>query len=174
MKSDRLILRPWQLPADKESFFQIYCNSEVTHFLPRVRQLATDVETLNAHFSVRLQTVRNQSKGSDWWAMIERKNNQIIGSIILQNLPDNYGYPTPDIEIGWHLRRDYWGQGYITEAAKVILEYGLITLQLPIIYAVVNPDNYRSIRVTERLGMQSMGLTNKYYDTEALLFSIKA
>jgi RimJ/RimL family protein N-acetyltransferase len=70
--------------------------------------------------------------------------------------------------------RDYWGQGYITEAAKVILEYGLITLQLPIIYAVVNPDNYRSIRVSERLGMQSMGLTNKYYDTEALLFSIEA
>jgi RimJ/RimL family protein N-acetyltransferase len=53
--------------------------------------------------------------------MIDRKNNQIIGSIILQNLPDNYGYPTPDSEIGWHLRRDYWGQGYITEAAKVIL-----------------------------------------------------
>lgn len=45
---------------------------------------------------------------------------------------------------------------------------------MPIIYAVVNPDNYRSIRVTERLGMQSMGLTNKYYDTEALLFSIAA
>jgi len=106
--------------------------------------------------------------------MIDQKNNQIIGSIILQNLPDNYGYPTPDSEIGWHLRCDYWGQGYITEAAKVILEYGLITLQLPIIYAVVNPDNYRSIRVTERLGMQSMGLTNKYYDTEALLFSIEA
>ena len=106
--------------------------------------------------------------------MIDRKNNQIIGSIILQNLPDNHGYPTPDIEIGWHLRCDYWGQGYMTEAAKVILEYGLITLQLPIIYAVVNPDNYRSIRVTERLGMQSMGLTNKYYDTEALLFSIEA
>ncbi len=61
--------------------------------------------------------------------MIDRKNNQIIGSIILQNLPDNYGYPTPDIEIGWHLRCDYWGQGYMTEAAKVILEYGLITLQ---------------------------------------------
>jgi RimJ/RimL family protein N-acetyltransferase len=47
--------------------------------------------------------------------------------------------------------RDYWGQGYITEAAKVILEYGLITLQLPIIYAVVNPDNYRSIRVSGKI-----------------------
>jgi hypothetical protein len=36
--------------------------------------------------------------------MIDQKNNLIIGSIILQNLPDNYGYPTPDSEIGWHLR----------------------------------------------------------------------
>jgi [ribosomal protein S5]-alanine N-acetyltransferase len=159
MISDRLILRPWQLPTDKEAFFQIYQNTEVTHFLPRIRQLATDRESLNAHFLVRLQDIRQQGNGSDWWAMIDRTNEQIIGSIILQNLPDQYGYPTPEIEIGWHLRRDYWGKGYITEAAKVILEYGFLSLQLPISYAVVNPENYRSIRVTERLGMQSMGLT---------------
>ena len=63
MKSDRLILRSWQLPADKESFFQIYQNSEVTYFLPRIRQLATDIESLNAHFSVRLATIRNQGNG---------------------------------------------------------------------------------------------------------------
>jgi RimJ/RimL family protein N-acetyltransferase len=172
MISDRLILRPWQLPTDKEAFFQIYRNTEVTHFLPRIRQLATDVESLNAHFLVRLQDIRQQGNGSDWWAMIDRTNDQIIGSIILQNLPDKYGYPTPEIEVGWHLRRDYWGKGYMTEAAKVILEYGFLSLQLPIIYAVVNPDNYRSIRVTERLRMQSMGLTDKYYGTEALLFSL--
>ncbi|TYT71532.1 GNAT family N-acetyltransferase, partial [Microcystis aeruginosa KLA2] len=74
MKSDRLILRPWQLPADKESFFQIYQNSEVTDFLPRIRQLATDIESLNAHFSERLPTIRNQGNGSNWWAMIDQKN----------------------------------------------------------------------------------------------------
>jgi len=62
MKSDRLILRPWQLPADKESFFQIYQNSEVTYFLPRIRQLATDIESLNAHFSALSDRKMNQAE----------------------------------------------------------------------------------------------------------------
>ncbi|MCC5630851.1 GNAT family N-acetyltransferase [Nostoc sphaeroides CHAB 2801] len=47
-------------------------------------------------------------------------------------------------------------------------------MNLPVIYAVVKPENHASIRVTERLGMKPIGRTNKYYNIELLLFQLDA
>ncbi|MEQ8463257.1 MAG: GNAT family N-acetyltransferase [Coleofasciculus sp. E1-EBD-02] len=76
--------------------------------------------------------------------------------------------------MGWHFRRVSWGKGYATEAARGIIAYGFNTLQLPVLYAVVHPDNKRSIRVTQRLGMTPMGLTNRYYGVQLLLFKLES
>ncbi|MEH2063951.1 MAG: GNAT family N-acetyltransferase [Nostoc sp.] len=37
-------------------------------------------------------------------------------------------------------------KGYATEAGRVMLNYGFSILNLPVIYAVVKPENYASIR----------------------------
>jgi hypothetical protein len=39
------------------------------------------------------------------------------------------------------------------------------------VYAIILPENVRSIRVTERLGMKPLGLTMHYYDKQALHFA---
>ncbi len=76
-------------------------------------------------------------------------------------------------EVGWHLKKASWGKGYATEAAKGIINYGFNVLQLPIIYAVVKPENHASVKVTQRLGMTPMGITNRYYNgVELLLFKL--
>jgi RimJ/RimL family protein N-acetyltransferase len=59
----------------------------------------------------------------------------------------------PDIEIGWRLAREHWGNGYATEAASAWLEYGFQTLTLPRIISICDVPNSRSIAVMERLGM---------------------
>ena len=46
-------------------------------------------------------------------------------------------------------------------------------MQLPIIYAVVKPENLASVRVTQKLGMMPMGLTQKYYGVELALFGLE-
>lgn len=108
--------------------------------------------------------------GSGFWAVVEKETAIVVGAILLKTLPDNHGSPTQDYEVGWHLRRISWGKGYATEAGRAMLNYGFSILQLPVIYAVVKPENYASIRVTQKLGIDSVGLTNKYYNTELLLF----
>ncbi|MGB7520093.1 MAG: GNAT family N-acetyltransferase, partial [Spirulinaceae cyanobacterium] len=75
--------------------------------------------------------------------------------------------------IGWHLRRRSWGQGYATEGAKKILEYGFDSLNLPVIYAITRAENKRSIRVMERLKMLPLGTTDKYYGIKCSLFQLK-
>jgi ribosomal-protein-alanine N-acetyltransferase len=59
----------------------------------------------------------------------------------------------PDIEIAWRLAHDHWGKGYATEAAHAVITDGFCRLGIRNIVGVTTPDNMRSRRVMERLGM---------------------
>lgn len=60
-------------------------------------------------------------------------------------------------DIGYALRRDAWGQGLATEAARALVEFGLRTLALHRIWATCHVDNARSARVLEKVGMLREG-----------------
>ena len=62
---------------------------------------------------------------------------------------------TPCVEIGWRLRRDAWGQGYATEAARAALAHGFETLGLREIVSFTAVANEPSIAVMRRLGMHT-------------------
>ena len=74
-----------------------------------------------------------------------------------------------DVEIGWHLHPDAWGQGYATEAAEAVLD-DAFSRGLAKVLAVTNPDNHASQAVCRRLGMTHLGCTTRYYDTPNELF----
>ena len=61
---------------------------------------------------------------------------------------------TPCVEIGWRLARSAWGHGYATEAARAVLAFGFETVGLGEILSWTVPQNERSWRVMERLGMR--------------------
>ncbi|MFZ3590649.1 GNAT family N-acetyltransferase [Bacillus sp. DJP31] len=56
-------------------------------------------------------------------------------------------------EIGYILNRDYWGKGYATEVAKLLIEFGFKVLDLHRIYATCDPRNVKSTKVLEKVGM---------------------
>jgi RimJ/RimL family protein N-acetyltransferase len=86
--------------------------------------------------------------GQGYWTMLYR--DAFVGWILLMPL-DTIG---PEIEIGWRVRRDAWGQGLATEAAAPILDHGLRTLNLARVIADIAPENVGSRRVAEKLGMR--------------------
>ena len=59
----------------------------------------------------------------------------------------------PCVEVGWRLRRDAWGHGYATEAARAVLAHGFQTLGLDEIVSFTTVANEPSIAVMRRLGM---------------------
>lgn len=59
----------------------------------------------------------------------------------------------PGVEIAWRLAFDQWKKGYATEAARAVIDDGFTRLGLGEIVAITTPDNVRSRRVMERLGM---------------------
>jgi len=60
---------------------------------------------------------------------------------------------TPCVEVGWRLAAPYWGKGYATEAAKAAVGLGFERLGLDQIVSFTAPQNRRSRRVMEKLGM---------------------
>ena len=59
----------------------------------------------------------------------------------------------PLIEIGYHLKRAVWGNGYATEAALACRDYAFAVLNAPRVVSIVNPHNWPSRWVAERIHM---------------------
>jgi ribosomal-protein-alanine N-acetyltransferase len=73
-------------------------------------------------------------------AIVLKATNTLIGGCgIYESNPDNReGY------IGYVLNRNFWGQGYATEAAQALLEFGFNQLKLHRIFATCDPENIAS------------------------------
>ena len=84
---------------------------------------------------------------------IERKaDGRVIG--LLGLICQDYGQG----EMGWALGVEHRGQGYATEAARALMDYGFHSLGLHRIHADTSTDNCAAWRVMERLGMRCEGL----------------
>jgi len=93
---------------------------------------------------------RYERDGHGLWAIDLKSTGEMIGDcgITLQEVD---GQPLP--EIGYHLRRDMWGQGYATEAARACRDYGFTQLNAEVLISLIRPENVPSRRVAERNGM---------------------
>lgn len=60
----------------------------------------------------------------------------------------------PDVDIGFALLEEYANCGYAYEAALIIKDYALKQLNLKRLIAIVNPDNQRSIKLLEKIGLR--------------------
>jgi RimJ/RimL family protein N-acetyltransferase len=103
-----------------------------------------------------------------WWApMIAMKPEEAIQWLSLvvelksqRRVIGNVGFNAKRIEdsfqgqIGWILGRTYEGRGYATEAVTALLDYLFRTVEFHRVYAMTSPDNRRSWRLMERLGMR--------------------
>jgi RimJ/RimL family protein N-acetyltransferase len=67
------------------------------------------------------------------------------------------------LEVGYMLKRAYWGMGYATEGASALARYGFTEIGVNKVYASIRPENQHSIRVAERIGMRAEGSFIKTY-----------
>ncbi len=88
--------------------------------------------------------------GYGLWAVILRATGELIGDCGLVN---QQVAGVPEIEVGYHVRRDLWGQGLATEAALGCLNYGFTTLDRRRFVSLIHPHNMASRRVAEKVGM---------------------
>lgn len=87
-------------------------------------------------------------RGWGRWALEKKEGGGLIGYCGLAHGSEEIG-----VELVYLLARGAWGKGIATEAASAALRYGFEVLGFDSIAAVTLPDNWRSRRVMQRLGM---------------------
>jgi RimJ/RimL family protein N-acetyltransferase len=171
----RLVVRPWtQRESDVDRILDMYSRWEVARWLGSVpRALESRAEAAGA---VDRWAARSEADGRlGIWAAQVRDTGVVAGTVLLVHLTDSGGEPggAAEVEVGWHLHPDSWGNGYATEAGRGTIEHGFAG-GLTEIFAVVRPENEPSLAVCRRLGMSPLGRTNQWYGSELEGFRITA
>jgi RimJ/RimL family protein N-acetyltransferase len=143
LETERLVLR-YLTPGDVDSIFAVIGDPETMKFYP---------EKFTREDAVRWVT-RNQERyrndGHGLFAVTLKSTGEVIG---------NCGLVRQDVEgeslmeVGYHFRRDHWGHGYATEAARGCMAYAFGHLTAEKVISLILAENLPSRRVAERNGM---------------------
>ena len=133
IETERLLIRPLQ-GAEREQIVNLWLDSI------NERLHATDTE----------EQVRRWVEGV--WGVWERDTGELVGDSTLFFAAEHVEW-----ELAYGVRRDRWGLGYATEAARACVNYGFENLALERIVADVEPQNVASIRVLEKVGFVRVG-----------------
>lgn len=146
MRTERLILRNWE-DRDRDLFHCINSDERVMEFFPFRRDRA-QADAKMDEFRARIA-----EDGYGFAAAEIVATSECIGFVGLLDTDHVPSLPAGTVEIGWRLAPEFWGKGYVTEAAEAWLAYGFETLGLDEIVSFAVAANRRSTAVMERLGM---------------------
>jgi ribosomal-protein-alanine N-acetyltransferase len=129
---------------------------------PEVMRWLGDGKTVLKHPDELLSRVDRFSRHQDdygysLWAVVEKGTGEPIGHCGLIHLEEG-----PEIELGYSLKKKSWGRGYATEASRAALGAGFDRVGLRTIVALAYPDNARSRKVLEKLGMAHVGTAHHF------------
>jgi ribosomal-protein-alanine N-acetyltransferase len=144
IETERLVIRPFRM-TDLPQVLARVRDPEVTRFTGG---------TVSPEKATRLfqQVIDRQAERFPFGhrAIVLRASQLNIGYCGLGDLPH---VAEKLIEISYGLNREFWGQGYATEAATALLRHGFEELKLAEVVAAIHPQNVASIRVAEKLGL---------------------
>jgi len=125
---------------------RIFCDAEVMRFSEGVKTRGWVQDWLQSCLE------RYQTWGFGPYAVVEQSQQDVLGYCGLFLFPDLDGQA--EIEIGYRLARSAWGKGYATEAALKVRDYAFNTLGIKRLIALIDPSNFSSVRVAEKIGMR--------------------
>lgn len=123
---------------------------------PRVTRYMTwgpgDLSSTESHVRQAMATAAEQPRHVFEVAVVENDSGLVVGSARL-SVKD---WLNRRADVGYVLRHDRWGRGYITEATALLVRFGF-DYGMHRIEAMCHPDNHGSVRVMEKVGMRYEG-----------------
>jgi len=154
LESERLLFRRI-LQSDSKDLFLIRTDDDVMRYLDIARfESIGDAEkwVQTADESYNKETGIN-------WGIVEKHSNNFIGYFgFWRMIPEHCR-----AEIGYALKPEFWGKGYMYETINRIVKFGFENMNLHSIEANVNPLNERSKKVLERIGFKKEAYFRENY-----------
>ena len=148
IETERLLIRDLE-EYDAKGIFQLDSDPDVHEFLGK-----NPINTIDEAKQV-IDFIRNQyvNNGIGRWAIIDKKTDDFIGWTGLkyeQGLRVDFSY----YDLGYRLRKKYWGKGIATESAIQSLKYGFEKLDLKEIGAAADVDHLVSNKILKKIGLK--------------------
>jgi RimJ/RimL family protein N-acetyltransferase len=144
LETSRLVLRTF-VPDDVDALARVLSDPQTMRYYP-----APFDRPGVADWIARNQR-RYDSDGHGLWATVLKATGELTGDCgLVRQYVDGHS----EIEIGYHTRRDLWGQGLATEAARACCDWGFQNLAVHRLISLIRPENLPSRRVAEKCGMQ--------------------
>ncbi|MGP3984973.1 GNAT family N-acetyltransferase [Streptomyces sp. KR80] len=167
LRTERLLVRDWAV-SDAEAALRIYGAEEVAHWLTPAMHRVTDLSAMRAVLQAWEEAQYNLVIPSGRWAIERQEDRRVVGGLVIRMLPPY----EEDLEIGWQLSPDAWGNGYATEAAAALVRWAF-EQGVDELFAVARPGNIRAVATARRVGMQWVGETTKYYGMRLEVYRIR-
>ena len=144
-ETSRLILRKFD-ESDVDSLLGFRGDPEVMRFSIAGPETREDIQAKYLPSCLR----RYSRDGLGQWAVVRKTDGICVGEcgISVQEVDGE-----KEFEISYRLRRDNWGNGLATEAARACCDYGFKQAGLRRLISIIQFENTASIRVAEKMGM---------------------
>ena len=143
LETERLLLREF-VPEDVDALAAVLSDPETMRYYPAL------LDRAGVAAWIERNRRRYADAGHGLWAMVLKSSGEVIGDCgMTRQTVDG----VDEIEIGYHVRRDLWGQGYAPEAARACRDYGFSRLGAERLIALIRPENIPSRRVAEKIGL---------------------
>jgi len=144
IETERLIFREYQ-DDDFDALAQIICDSETMIHYPKPYD-ENDVKRW-----INWNKDNYQKYGFGLWVLILKETGEMIGDcgLTIQNI-DNELLP----EIGYHINKKYWRQGYGKEAGLAVRNWAFENTDYDSLYSYMKYTNIASYSLASSLGMK--------------------
>ena len=147
LKTGRLLLRQF-VDSDLKNIFQGLSHPEV------IKYYGVSYHTLeSAKAQMKFFADLEQNKTGIWWAVCSADNKEFYGAGGLNSLSKEH----KKAEIGFWLLPEFWRQGIMTEAIRLIYNFGFDELGLHRIEGFVEAENKNCKKAMAKLGFQHEG-----------------
>jgi [ribosomal protein S5]-alanine N-acetyltransferase len=143
LETERLYLRPFAF-GDELALLSVLGDAETMRYYPREKskqEVLEWVERFRRSFFDR---------GIGMLAVYLKSSGELIGDCgtVEQEVEEKR-----EIEVGYHVHRDYWNLGFATEAARACVGYAFRELGSQRVISMIRPENLASRRVAEKNGL---------------------
>jgi ribosomal-protein-alanine N-acetyltransferase len=160
--TSRLRLRPFE-ETDLEPLLAILGDAETMRWYPAPFDRDRVVSWISGN---RESYERN---GFGLVAIEDRETGEFLGDVG-PTIQDVDG--VPHVELGWHVRRDRWGEGIATEAGLACRGWSWDNLDVDHLISLIRAENLPSRRVAEKLGMSTWRESTRH-DLPILVYRIE-
>ena len=157
LQQDNLVLRPLKL-RDKKEWTKLRQRNQ-GWFRQWESTVPDEFSDGKASFYQIVKNLRVEPKAQRSLPFVMEIDKKIAGQITVANI--NYG-STRSAYIGYWIAEEFAGKGYTPLAVAMAIDHCFQILNLHRIEITIRPENLKSLRVVEKLGLRSEGLRPKY------------